>query len=186
MNNLQTYHYPLLPGYGPGINIRSSAPPAPSPRAEAEDPQGAVSEIEPDETAEDVAYFLAPTPSSDVQDFVPSSPPATGAISEPETPNIPGVSRRSSHPESETFAEAVFFAYGVIVFFGFNEAQERSILEDLETAEIMQKALAEERWEIEECHYEVGEASLNRSLTSNTQIVQAIYRISKNFQRLLQ
>ncbi|KIP12101.1 hypothetical protein PHLGIDRAFT_98440 [Phlebiopsis gigantea 11061_1 CR5-6] len=146
-----TYHYPLLPGYGPGINIRSSAPPPPSPRT---DPHGAAPEVEPDETAEDAAYFSVPTPSDEFQEFVPSSPPATGAISEPETPGVPGSLRLSPHLYPETFAEAVFFAYGVIVFFGFNEAQERSILEDLESAEIMQKALAEERWEIEECHYE--------------------------------
>ena len=184
--NVQTYHYPLLPGYGPGINVRSSAPPVPSPTTEAEDLRGAASEAEPDEAAEDVAYFSAPAPSSELHEFVPSSPPATGAISEPETPNIPGATRRSPHPDPETFAEAVFFAYGVVVFSGLNEAQERGILEDLETAEIMQKALAEERWEIEECHYEVRGAIPSHRMKFNVLLVQTIHRISTNLQRFLQ
>ena len=82
------------------------------------------------------------------------SEPVTPTVQMPLSPVIPP--RRSpSHVDPDLFAEAVFFAYGVVVFFGFDEAQERGILEDVETAEIMQKPLPEERWEIEECHYEV-------------------------------
>ncbi|KAI0052154.1 DUF155-domain-containing protein [Auriscalpium vulgare] len=50
-------------------------------------------------------------------------------------------------------AEIVFFAYGVVVFFGFNEDQERSILDDIEGAGAVRRGRKEEDWEIEECHY---------------------------------
>ena len=129
----------------------------------------AVSEAE--ETADEGGYFSAPRPSdepADMNGYIATSPPATGAISEPEletprlyspvSPTVPAPARRSPHPDPETFAEAVFFSYGVVVFFGLDEAQEHSILEDVETAEIMQKPLPEARWEIEECHYEVKSA----------------------------
>ncbi|CAK5267795.1 unnamed protein product [Mycena citricolor] len=59
----------------------------------------------------------------------------------------------SSSFQDEEVAEAVFFAYGVVVFFGFEEAQERSILEDLDVAGIMKKKIPEDDWEIEECHF---------------------------------
>ncbi|EKM58047.1 uncharacterized protein PHACADRAFT_139625 [Phanerochaete carnosa HHB-10118-sp] len=164
-----TYYQPLLPGYGPGINIRSSAPPTTKPddpMTEAEDLMlAAVSEAE--EAAEPSSYFGAPTPPAEYTEmngFMGTSPPATGAISEPEietprirspiSPSVPAPARRSPQPDPDTFAEVVFFAFGVVVFFGLAEAQERSILEDVETAEIMQKPLLEARWEIEECHYE--------------------------------
>lgn len=123
-----------------------------------EDPLAAVSEVEAE--AEETGYFSATTPSAEFEELVLTSTPATGALSEPETPRLPVPARRSSNPDPDTFAEAVFFAYGVVVFFGLNEAQERSILEDVESAEIMQKPLPEERWEIEECHYEVSISTL--------------------------
>lgn len=167
-----TYYHPLLPGYGPGINIRSSAPPPPpspvpdDPATETEDPMlTAVSEAE--EATEDSTYFTAPTPSAesaDMNGFIATSPPASGAISEPEietprirspvSPSVPLPARRSPNPDPDAFAEAVFFSYGVVVFFGLAEAQEHSILEDIEAADIMRKPLPEARWEIEECHYE--------------------------------
>lgn len=125
---------------------------------------------EAEETADDTNYFSAPTPTVELDGYIPTTPPATaalgGAYSEPVTPTqlsavspvVPAPARRSPnhHPDPDTFAEAVFFAYGVVVFFGLAEAQERSILEDIEAAEVMQKPLKEERWEIEECHYEVS------------------------------
>ena len=111
-----------------------------------------MSEVE----ADGAGYLSEPTPSGELDEFMPPSSPITGVLSEPQTPSIPAPTRRPSNPDPDTFAEAVFFAYGVIVFFGLDEAQERSILEDIETAEIMQKPLPEERWEIEECHYEAS------------------------------
>lgn len=61
-------------------------------------------------------------------------------------------------PESESeepFAEVVFFAYGVAVFYGFNEAQERSIIDDLANAGVFRRMIKEGDWEIEECHFAV-------------------------------
>ncbi|EIW78317.1 DUF155-domain-containing protein [Coniophora puteana RWD-64-598 SS2] len=50
-------------------------------------------------------------------------------------------------------AEAVFFAYGVVVLFGFDEAQEHAVLEDITGAGALRRAIKEDDWEIEECHY---------------------------------
>jgi uncharacterized Rmd1/YagE family protein len=55
----------------------------------------------------------------------------------------------------EPVGEVVFFEYGVVVFFGLEEGQERSILDDITNAEILKRPIPEEEWEIEECHFEV-------------------------------
>jgi uncharacterized Rmd1/YagE family protein len=57
--------------------------------------------------------------------------------------------------EDWDMAEAVFFEYGVVVFFGFEEGQELDILEDLENVGIMRRKLKEDDREIEECHFAV-------------------------------
>lgn len=57
--------------------------------------------------------------------------------------------------KQEEFAEAVFFSYGVVVFFGLDEGQEKGILEDIDGAGIMKRKMDEEKWEVEECHYSV-------------------------------
>ena len=59
----------------------------------------------------------------------------------------------TSNNTSKEFAEAVFFSYGVVVFFGLEEGQERGILEDVEAAGAMRHKMDEDKWEIEECHY---------------------------------
>lgn len=56
----------------------------------------------------------------------------------------------------EEIAEVVFFEYGVVVFFGLEEGQERGILDDISNAEIPRRPLPEDNWEIEECHFEVS------------------------------
>lgn len=58
--------------------------------------------------------------------------------------------------EEEHIAEAIFFSYGVAVFFGFSEMQERDILDDLDNAGIWIRKRPEEEWEVEECHYVVS------------------------------
>ncbi|THH00967.1 hypothetical protein EW026_g1632 [Hermanssonia centrifuga] len=151
------YHKPLLPGYGPGSNIRSSAAPL-VPTPSTEDPIVQASDAEEVEAT----YFPAPSHNPGMDDFIASTSPPQGGFSESETtrhiPVTPSASfavpRRSSPLEPDSFAEAVFLAYGVVVFFGLDESQERSILEDVEAAGVMQKALKEDRWEIEECHYD--------------------------------
>ncbi|KAJ3559389.1 hypothetical protein NM688_g379 [Phlebia brevispora] len=168
------YHLPLLPGYGPGSNIRSSVPPpASTPTIDYPIPQPSDAENHPEEG---LAYFSVPSRSAELEGFVTSgsphiastspqvasSPPHPEFMSETEahTPMPPseGTPRPSAKQlqqvEPDSFAEAVFFAYGVAVFFGLDENQEQSILEDIQGAGVMQKALKEERWEIEECHFE--------------------------------
>lgn len=153
------YHLPLLPGYGPGINVRSSPAPAP-PTPTADDAVPLVSEAE--ETADEGGYFSSMSAIAEGDSFSPSTSPAAGlAFSDAETMTVRASEaravpqpKRSPSLDPDTFGEAVFFAYGVVVFFGFDESQEHSILDDIEMAETMQKPLPEERWEVEECHYE--------------------------------
>ncbi len=57
--------------------------------------------------------------------------------------------------EDQDMAEAVFFEYGVAVFFGFQERHELDILEDLQNAGIIRRKFKEDDWEIEECHFAV-------------------------------
>ncbi|WVO15475.1 hypothetical protein L204_103133 [Cryptococcus depauperatus] len=61
--------------------------------------------------------------------------------------------RRKSHGALGNIAEAIFFNYGVSVFFGFKEIQEREIMEDCETVGAWTGGLGEDDWEAEEFHY---------------------------------
>ncbi|AAW44285.2 cytoplasm protein, putative [Cryptococcus deneoformans JEC21] len=61
--------------------------------------------------------------------------------------------RRKSQASLNNVAEAIFFSYGVSVFFGFNEGEEKEIMEDAETAGAWTRGLGEDDWEIEEFHY---------------------------------
>lgn len=63
--------------------------------------------------------------------------------------------RRKSHASLNNVAEAIFFSYGVSVFFGFNETEEKEIMEDAETAGAWIRGLNEDDWEVEEFHYVV-------------------------------
>lgn len=68
--------------------------------------------------------------------------------------------QQDPEPESEEpIAEVVFFAYGVAVFYGFNEAQERNIIDDLANAGIFRRMIKKGDWEIEECHFAVRPAN---------------------------
>jgi uncharacterized Rmd1/YagE family protein len=147
------YHLPLLPGYGPNTNVRSSAPTqsngADFSEAEEEDYQG--------------TYFTSYETRSPTHDgYISSSPVTTRNF--PPIPASPGgevVSRRipiRTKPVSteEDVAEVVFFEYGVVVFFGLEEAQEKSIIEDIEKADIMKRKIDENDWEVEECHFAVS------------------------------
>ncbi|KAG8898425.1 Protein transport protein S9 plasma membrane t-SNARE, partial [Tulasnella sp. 403] len=191
------YHLPLLPGYGPNVNIRSSA----APRS----PEGGsilsqLSDVE--DLGYDGTYFA--TPSSPEQyslldGYISGSPPvprtqrgrpatadagATDTAVEFETDVEPTSSSPSTSPvapftpiasnapppqptrkptsrstrsqkarEEDRIAEIIVFDYGVVVFFGFEEGQERDVLEDFERALISVRPRAESNWEIEHCHY---------------------------------
>ena len=186
------YHLPLLPGYGPGSNIRSSAPPVTPGR---EDPSSGLSEAEED--GYQGTYFSSAAPQEEsmappMEGYMPSASPITathglpaeGAAQvedaaqeqaqasrqlrvvvnaeerEPEPSKSEAirprrVSRRKAVSEAENFAEAIFFDYGVVVFYGFREDQELGIIEDVEEAGILQRQIPHDDWEVEACHYAV-------------------------------
>jgi len=65
--------------------------------------------------------------------------------------------RRKSHAQFHgRIAEAVFFEYGVSVFFGFGEEEERDIMEDCEGAGTWTRGQDKDDWEVEEFHYTVS------------------------------
>ena len=61
--------------------------------------------------------------------------------------------RRRKSSSSIKVGEVVFFDYGVTVFFGLTEREERDILEDCESAGVWSRPLREDDWEVEECHH---------------------------------
>jgi uncharacterized Rmd1/YagE family protein len=67
----------------------------------------------------------------------------------------PKLGRKSTH-FSDKVAEAVFFSYGVSVFFGFQANEERMIMEDCEAAGVWVRGQDEDDWEVEEFHYVVS------------------------------
>ncbi|KZO95311.1 DUF155-domain-containing protein [Calocera viscosa TUFC12733] len=168
------YHLPLLPGYGPNVNLRSA--PAPSSPSRA-----SFSSLTREGEDYDGMYFAsasspAPFPSSG--GYISTSPttpnvfhPGAAEVllspTEPITlvqprPPVPRDAKRhrtagrmnlTETEKDPNIAEAVFFDYGVAVFFGFNEHQERKVLEDIEEAGICVRKLKEDDWEIEECHF---------------------------------
>ncbi|KIK93371.1 hypothetical protein PAXRUDRAFT_829055 [Paxillus rubicundulus Ve08.2h10] len=63
---------------------------------------------------------------------------------------------QAPEPElEEPIAEVVFFEYGVVVFYGFDVAQERCVIDDLANAGILKRMIKEDDWEIEECHFAI-------------------------------
>jgi uncharacterized Rmd1/YagE family protein len=163
------YHLPLLPGYGPHANLRSSVP------GEAESSR--LSEAE--ENGYQGSYFnTSPTRkrSSARDGYISSSSPVherriarpsdtessntTDAQSDSDTETEIGWNRgRRSRPQTkkivptDNVVEVIFFEYGVAVFFGFTEEQELAVLEDISNAGILNRKRTEDDWEIEECHY---------------------------------
>ena len=93
--------------------------------------------------------------------------------SELQTPALHQTSsQHDPEPEpEESIAEVVFFAYGVAVFYGFSQAQERNIIEDLANAGILRRMIKEDDWEIEECHFAVRSADHHVGLTTSCQVV---------------
>lgn len=146
------YHLPLLPGYDPNVNVRSSVP--------AKSPGGKsiltrLSEAE--ENGYEGTYFSSRDASDTLSPdgFIPSSFPDDFRRSDESNGEATGRPRRKSVTD-ERVAEVVFFAYGVVVFFGLQESQERSIIYDIQTAGVLTRKIEEDLWEIEECHYTVS------------------------------
>jgi uncharacterized Rmd1/YagE family protein len=201
---LQMYHLPLLPGYGPNANVRSSAPPLVKKgkafmdrllEAEENGYQGTYFPPQADSPSdlhrgEGYISSSSPIQSRAVQrpkdDHMPETDVETeveqsGFATEPETPFLevpsganvevdpgaetdPGIYSKWKSPaetpdaalpsrREEEVGEVVFFEYGVVVFFGLSEQQERDILEDVDHAGIMKRKIEADDWEIEECHF---------------------------------
>lgn len=148
------YHLPLLSGYDPSVNVRSSAP---SKTSGGKSFLTALSEAE--ENGYEGMYFPseAVNESFSADGFIPSSSPEDNR--NVPTTNVP--ERKNTRPRGksisdEKVAEVVFFAYGVVVFYGLEENQERSIIEDITTAGVLTRKIEEDAWEIEECHFAVS------------------------------
>ncbi|KDR80337.1 hypothetical protein GALMADRAFT_242713 [Galerina marginata CBS 339.88] len=213
------YHLPLLPGYGPNSNIRSSAPtkmktgksflahlseaeengyqgqyftssgnrspdsiregyissssPVDTRKSKMPEPSSPTTPIrlnppaETDEELEpDPGFATEPESQTPHSEFAPNELHTHGEL-DPGAETDPGTYTPWKAPEEtsnrdreaalkhrdEEIAEAVFFEYGVVVFFGLDERQEKDIIEDIENAGIMKRQIDEDDWEIEECHF---------------------------------
>ena len=172
------YHLPLLPGYSLHTNLRSSAFVTSS---DETDPMYQLSEAE--ELGYQGTYFTSGSVEQRRLDGYMTgdgSPEHTPLISvsyedqhqiqqpredhddsriSQKTPQSSSRTRKKKRRVSEppvdysSMAEAVFFSYGVAVFFGFTESQEIGILEDIGKAGVMKRKLTEEDWEAEEFHF---------------------------------
>jgi uncharacterized Rmd1/YagE family protein len=176
------YHLPLLPGYGPNTSVRSSAAPVKEAKslqkrlAEAEENgyQGSYFIPQEDVPRTSDGYM---TSGSHAESHRPPPRPEVESEAEGEAEYAEdgegeryGVNERSKETkdrvederheqvevkEEDRIAEVVFFAYGVAVFFGLDEGQERAIVEDISNAGILKRPMKEDDWEIEECHFAV-------------------------------
>lgn len=151
----QMYHLPLLPGYDPNVNVRSSA--------FAKSPRGTsmlLSLSEAEENGYEGTYFdsaVAEDPFSS-DGFIPSLSPTDTRqpLNQEEQLQPPKQARpRAKSMADERVAEVIFFSYGVVVFYGLQENEERMIIEDIDNASVLTLRVEENAWEIEECHYTV-------------------------------
>jgi len=201
------YHLPLLPGYGPGVNIRSSVATATTTgksflahlsEAEENGYQGTYftsrASRSPTSLREGYISSSSPVDSRNTQQTIPASttdlPPDEGpeqyiGLATPASESLPTTTAVADvDPGAETdpglygtwksaddvqdpeippptrireveVAEVVFFQFGVVVFFGLEERHEKDILEDIASAGIVKRSMAEDDWEIEECHFAV-------------------------------
>ena len=94
----------------------------------------------------------APT---DVEAQVFGEIPVPPTLLAPSPERIRKLTKKRLKNEEDTIAEMIVFDYGVVVFFGFEEAQERDVLEDLDRAIIGVRTRPEDRWEVESCHFVV-------------------------------
>ncbi|KAF9653491.1 DUF155-domain-containing protein, partial [Thelephora ganbajun] len=174
------YHLPLLPGYSLHTNLRSSAFATSS---DETDPLYQLSEAEelgyqgtyftsnsveqrrldgymtgggsPDHTPLiSVSYEDAPLIQQPREDHDNNCPPPKASQSSNVTRKKKRRTSKAEPPvDYSSVAEAVFFSYGVTVFFGFTENQEIGILEDVKRAGVMKRKMTEDDWEVEECHF---------------------------------
>lgn len=143
------YHLPLLHGYDPGVNVRSSTA---AKMSSGKSFLTALSEAE--ENGYEGTYFPAESPNDgfDPEGFIPSSSPGDSRKQPERKQRLRGRSL-----SGEKVGEVVFFAYGVVVFYGLEENQEREIIDDIEKAGVLARKIPEDDWEIEECHFTVSD-----------------------------
>ncbi|EJD40214.1 DUF155-domain-containing protein [Auricularia subglabra TFB-10046 SS5] len=144
------YHLPLLPGYSQEANVRSSLPP--------KTPGGKTmlgNMTDAEELGYEGTYFAGQTDyTTDPEGFIPSSsPPVPTTLRQRKKQQSTPVEATNDFLLEEMTSDVIFFQYGVVVFYGLDEEQERSILEDTINAGIWIGARDDERWEIEQCHY---------------------------------
>jgi len=174
------YHLPLLPGYSLHTNLRSSTFVTSS---DETDPMYQLSEAEElgyqgtyftSGTVEQrrLDGYMTGDGSPEHTPLVSVSYEDQHQIQQPredhddshifsKTPQSPSRTRKKKRRTSKAetpvdysnMAEAVFFSYGVAVFFGFTKNQEIGILEDVQKAGVMKRKLTEEDWEEEEFHF---------------------------------
>ncbi|KAJ7591035.1 DUF155-domain-containing protein [Mycena floridula] len=158
------YHLPLLPGYS-NANVRSSVFLGKAGKSML----SRLSEAE-DEGYHD-SYFMDSQPPPLRDGYMTSSPvesrqfrhpgfelSSSVSDTEPESTETETTARRTRRPQiseppppEEDLAEVVFFEYGVVVFFGLTENEEKSILQDVEN--VVVRKIIESEWEIESCHF---------------------------------
>lgn len=149
----QIYHLPLLPGYSQDANVRSSLPPK---TAGGKSMLANMTDVE--EAGYEGTYFADPAEyNTDPEGFIPSSsPPQESRLRNRKKKKKKAVTVDAVPDDVEDMsADVIFFQYGVVVFYGLDEEQERSILEDVANAGIWIGGRDEDRWEIEQCHYVV-------------------------------
>lgn len=95
---------------------------------------------------EDIETESAPSNDATVLPELPA--PLVQTVSAPTT-----AQRRRKKTSDAQVGEVVIFDYGVTVFFGFTEREEREILDDFESAGAWVKSFEEDDWEVEECHF---------------------------------
>ncbi|KAH7098362.1 DUF155-domain-containing protein [Auriculariales sp. MPI-PUGE-AT-0066] len=144
------YWLPLLPGYSQEANLRSSL--RPKPRVAT---QPTMTDVEED--GYEGTYFAdQPEYTTDPEGFIPSSSPRQQTTlrnrKRRKTPK-PETTEYDERVDGEQTADVIFFNYGVVVFYGFDEGQERAILEDVARAGTWLGGREEEKWEVEQCHY---------------------------------
>lgn len=86
----------------------------------------------------------------------PTEPDMQSRMNQSPRKRYPSPPRRRRRSNQNRVAEAVFFSYGVSVFFGFQESEEHSIMEDIKAAGVWQSGADEDDWENEEFHYVVS------------------------------
>jgi hypothetical protein len=119
---------------------------------------------------------------------IPSTALTPSELSPPHVARYPHMKarpRRKSTNLNGKVAEAVFFSYGVSVFFGFQEDEERAVMEDCEVAGCWIRAQEEDDWDNEEFHYVVSHTLPDFGRTSHQlmSVVRPRGGVSQDLQR---